>query len=98
ELVLYDYACAEPKTWVLADFTPATRLKLIMSIDSLHRGNIWARVILNGLIEKVSDEERKRVEEGAREYNRLVISPRYRLLVTEVESVEAMPEGARYPE
>jgi hypothetical protein len=99
---LYDSACGGAENAVRADFDIATRRKLVEAIASLNgtgyqRGNFWVKTILLGQLERVPDEERRMREAESSDPNRQYVNYRYRLVVSDVEHVEAMPQGASFP-
>lgn len=96
EIALYGATCKQEENYVRADFDVASRQKLVEGIGRLngagfHRGNFWAHVILSGRFEKLVKDP-KSSRQPAEDHK--LIEFRYRLRVSEVESVTAVTDDA----
>lgn len=103
ELALYDPSCNSEEKYLPVNFDAASRQKLISAIDTLNdagfqRGSFWASVVLVGRIEAIEDGDRKSKIGELEKANRQYIKYRFRLIVLNVEHVEAASPDVPWPQ
>jgi hypothetical protein len=102
EPALYNPACDSNVKYIRADFDSASRRKLVDGIGHVggagfQRGNFWASVVLGGKFEKVPDADCQRPSVDSGLPNRQYVSFCYRLAVSDVLDVSAVPPDIQWP-
>jgi len=102
ELALYNPACDSNVKYIRADFDAASRRKLVDRIATLdgagsQRGNFWATVVLDGTFENIpgADCQKTSIEPGLPD--RRYVNFCYRLAVSDVSDVSAVPADVEWP-
>jgi hypothetical protein len=93
EIALYGVSCKREDNYVRAEFGRPSRQKLIAGIGGLdgkglQHGNFWAHVVLRGRFERISDRDPPTPLLDGHKY----VHYRYRLVVSDVEKVIAVPD------
>jgi hypothetical protein len=102
ETALYDAACDPNVKFIRTDFDSSSHRKLVDGIESLggsgfQHGNFWANVVLVARFEKIPDADctRSTVESGMP--GRSYVNYCYRLVVSDVSQVSAVPANVEWP-